>query len=258
MDPLAIEAAVAAIGLESILSGEPTFYRHQIDTALKLPKKIRAELRAFYAADGFEKASPLPKLDYHHVLDLLDRAGQPHQAEALIAAVEDQRLAAEMSAVVTRIVSILESAIPRRQEQSLVGAVDVTPDRESLARFRALWVLASDPMRVLTEMREGQLDPESVQRFAALWPATYAAIVQAEVDARVAAKAARGKRWQPSSKKTRQVLTLQQTSTFDPGLAGAVATAYAESGAPKSRPLPSVANAAQQLTPAQRAESRAT
>lgn len=236
-DPMDVESALATIGVDNVLRAEPKWSRKQVREARDLPKAMREAFDRYFSGDGFESSEALPPFDYDEVLDLVSAGQTPEQVEALNAAVPDRELAMELGIDANRVLAWANQSIPRNKRTSLAGAeVLDQPDPESLAQFRTRWQVANDPMVVVRDVLEGCLDADQVATVALLYPALYAEMRQACVDARTAAIMEHGRDWEPPPDKAGYVGTLLQQTPTDLALASSVQQTYAQQAQQKPKP----------------------
>lgn len=255
--PIEVEATLAGIGVDNVLRAEPKWSRTQAKEARKLPEAMREAFDEFFKGDGFESSEKLPPFDYDEVLKLVSAGQTPEQTEALARAVPDKELAMELGIDANRVLTWANQSIPRAPRESLTGTKLDPPDPESAAQFRTRWQVACDPMVVVRDTLEGCLDADQVATVALLYPALYAEMRQACVDALMAAAQEHGKDWEPSPEKEGYVKTLLQKTPTDLSLAASVQQAYQQQAAVKPKKsartpvAPSDENS--ELTPGQRA-----
>jgi hypothetical protein len=224
--PLAVDCALATVGLDSILRGEPRYTKEMAEKAAGLRGAVTRALNAYLASTEFEDAAPNPPFDYDEVNKLLTDSGKPQQVKALHDAIPDQALAAGVLDAASRAIQYLNSRIPRRVVTSLVGSDVVPPSRQDQAEFARAWWVACDPMIVLRDMQEQSLTEDMVTTLATLFPALYLDIKQ-QVHARLVAMKAKRKRWVPSSKKSAQLARLMQVSPDDLADVAAIQATFA-------------------------------
>lgn len=233
-DQVAIESALALIGVDNVLRADPKWSRKQAREARDLPKAMREAFDKYFAGDNFESSEALPPFDYDEVLELVSAGQTPEQAQALAAAVVDPDLAMELGIDANRVLAWANQSIPRNPRTSDAGAlVNDPPDPEALAQFRTRWQAACDPMVVVRDALEGCLDADQVATVALLYPALYAEMRQACVDARTAAIMEHGRDWEPSPEKAGYVRTLLQQTPTDLALAASIQETYQQQATAK-------------------------
>lgn len=238
--PMDVESILAAIGVDNVLRADPEYRRQQVKEARELPKTMREAFDRYFSGDGFDSSESLPPFDYDEVLKLVSAGQTPEQDAALGEAIPDKELAMELGIDANRVIAWANQSIPRNPRTSDAGAlVNDPPDPESLAQFRTRWQVACDPMVVVRDTLEGCLDADQVATVALLYPALYAEMRQACVDARTAAIMEHGKDWEPSPEKAAGVRTLLQQAPTDLALAASVQQTYQQQAAkPKKRKAP--------------------
>lgn len=257
-DPMDVESALAAIGVDNVLRAEPKWSRKQAREARDLPKTMREAFDRYFAGDKFESSETLPPFDYDEVLKLVSAGQTPDQVAALNAAVPDRELAMEIGIDANRVVAWANQSIPRNPRTSDAGAlVNDPPDPEALAQFRTRWQAACDPMVVVRDMLEGCLDADQVATVALLYPSLYAEMRQSCVDARTAATMEHGRDWEPSPEKAGYVNALLQQDPTDKALASSIQQSYQQQADAKpkkrSKPPQRGGDVDAGLTPGQRA-----
>lgn len=255
--PVEVESVLAAIGVDNILRGEPTFKRGQFREARDLTKRMREEFDRFYETAKFDPPKDLPPFDYDDVLALVSQPGiTPEQTEALATVMPDADMAMELGIEAGRVLAWANQTIPRNVRQSFTGDKIDPPDPESAAQFRTRWQVAVDPMTVVRDMLQGCLDADQVSTLALLYPALYQEMRQAEADARTAAAMEHGKDWDPGPSKAAQAQTLLQAQPYDAALAASVQQAYDAQNKPAPHPPRAPGSAKPvdtDMTPGQRA-----
>lgn len=256
--PLDVESVLAAVGVDKILQGKPTFLRRQFIEARDLPKKMREAFDKFYESDKFEPAEEQPPFDYDEVLKLVSQKTiTPEQTDALATVMPDADMAMELGIEAGRVLTWADQSIPRNLQLGFTGTKTDPPSDESTQQFRTRWQVACDPMTVVRDVLEGCVDADQVSTLALLYPTLYQTMRQAEADARTAAAMKHGKDWDPSSDKVSQIQTLRQEIQFDPGLSAAVQQSYAAQSKPAAprpkRPARTAQSNDADMTPGQRA-----
>jgi hypothetical protein len=252
------DSVLATVGLESILRGEPRRYtKAAAEEAAGIPRAIKTALTDLLTND-FERAAKLPPFKYDDVNDLLTASGTPEQIEALQKALGDPALAADVTDAATRAIQYLNTQLPRRVRETLTGSDVVPPSGQDLAQFRRAWLVATDPMIVLRDLKEGALSKDMVATLATVYPDLYAEI-RRQVTERLIAMKAKRKTWTPSRAKEQQLAVLMQIDSGDAADMAQIQSFYASPQNPQNpgKAAPSKLNLDTEdlETPGQRAEN---
>lgn len=167
---LASESKLAAIGIDSILRGEPTLNKEQQNDAKALPARIRALLLRFLSG-ATTKESEFPEFDYDAIKPLLEGQGEA-QAHALDATDPDP----EVHADATRAIDYLQKSLPRRVTKTTVKQTILPPEPFEMGRFRRKWMVACRPLDVLDDLCDGSIDTGMVAALRAMFPEIYRSI----------------------------------------------------------------------------------
>src|SRR3954469_7590833 len=92
--------------------------------------------------------------------------------------------------------------------QRLLGDVVMPPEPYSLGRWRRQWSVACDPMIVIRDMLEGNIDPGMVSTLQQTFPELYKVILAQLDDAIATMKTRRGDKWDLPEDKNRDVKIL--------------------------------------------------
>lgn len=224
--PLAVESALAVIGLRNILIGEPAFKATQRKDAATLPKAIKEHVLAFLKRPDFDRTAALPAVNFEKAGKLLVRGGTPENAEALMKATKDPALGSAVMALASKAIEYLNEHRPRRERQGLDGTEQLPPPGQAMARWNRLWLVGNEPMLVLRDLREGTLSADMARAFRDLWPDLYKATTNAIQDGLVTMKAAR-KTWKLPIAKERALRILMGLPIHNVQLAQQIQQAYA-------------------------------
>jgi hypothetical protein len=216
---LASESVLAAVGLDQVLDGRPTYNQEQQADAAKFAQRVRALLLKFMGG-ATSPVSDLPDFDYERVSKLLNADDDANtERTAKLHQLLPPEMSDEVLATASRIVGMLEENFPRRVWKTSARVHTDPPEPFQLGRFQRRWAVACDPMIVLRDLIEGQLDLDEVQALADFYPDLYQAVLDQVDDAIATMKARRGDKWDLDAKQDRAIKTLVQAPTFDPALA---------------------------------------
>lgn len=224
------ELLLAVIGVDAFLEskGPVRMTAEKRKQAARLPSRIRAACRRFFASDDFDRGgSALPAFDYRKALDALTEPPSETLLEERLRgfANDEERLA--FAAAVGRALSFLQNVIPKRSRVTATGVTPVAPSGQDVSRFRRAHAVLQDPMTVLEEWNEGILSADQVAALAQVFPAVYQDVRDQVIDALAAAVARRPKMQLPS-RKDRALQTLLQASTWNKDLAKDLQRNYAK------------------------------
>lgn len=213
LTPAQAEAFVAVIGIDKILDATPTLNLEQMDRAENLPRTTRAALLRFMSSPERTEPDDLPPFDYAHVSKVLQQ--DPAESEKVSNALHEAlrgRLhdddAQEVVNVATKIILALQASIPRRIYKSVVNETVMPPEPYSLGRWRRQWSVAADPMIVIRDMLEGNIDPGMVSTLQQTYPELYKMVLAQLDDAIATMKTRRGDKWDLPEDKNRDVKIL--------------------------------------------------
>lgn len=239
MTPLEAEQAVAALGLDAIMRGSPSWSLERQNDAASFPKRARALLlKALGNPDPDPSDEDLPPFEYDDVVELLEADDEEveRRTNALYDALPDD-IQDDVEAAATRAIAHLQNTLPKRVMKT-TARVDVTPPEPfELDRFARAYRVAVDPMWALRAMAVGGLDMVMVEAMEALYPALYELIATPGGlldDALAAMKARRGEKWDVTDDQDRQVKILIGADPIDLDLANDFA-AVAQAPAPPPR-----------------------
>lgn len=191
IEPLAVDAALATLGLDAVLHAKPPkFGVGKQDEAAQLPNDIRKMCNEFLSGER-RKCASLPPFKWDAVRDLLDQDAAEAQMHALTEAVPIPELALDVAAAATRILKALTEKMPRRMRETLLGPEALRPSDAAAARFARAWSVACDPLIVLRDLCEGSLSRDMVECFQEFYPALYEATQAIMVDCATRMKARR-------------------------------------------------------------------
>lgn len=237
LTPAQIEAIVAVIGIDKILEAKPTLNLEQMDRAENLPRTTRAALLRFMSSPELAESDDLPPFDYAEVSKALLNVGEP-QAHALYSALRGRLHDDNAQAVVnlaTKIILALKASIPRRVYKSVVNETVMPPEPYSLGRWRRQWAVACDPMLVLRDLLEGNIDPGMVSTLQQAYPELYKMILTQLDDAIATMKTRRNDKWDLPEGKNRDVKILLGIPYLNFDLANAYAAVPAIGAAPDAK-----------------------
>jgi len=236
-DPLEIESLLAAIGPQAIYTARPSLHKYQLQEAANLPRELRRRVLAFVASDAFEPANDMPEFDYEKTNKLVSTEKlDDRQAQALHRAVPDPQLAHELGLRAELLLAWAHKILPRDTETTPIGVRQSEPSPSAIADFRRVWQVALDPLSVLDDLEDGSLSDDQVATLVELYPAIYAELRQAVVEAVSTMQARRGMTWQPIGTKTALIQMLRQEQQIDPELAATVQAMYAVQPQPAAPP----------------------
>jgi len=237
MTPEDEEALFAAIGLLPILRAKPTVHKYQLEAAASVPKAIRRRMAHFLASDEFAEAKELPEFDYDETLKLVSGGQTPEQTAALMKALPEPEIASDLLVKADRLQTWANGIIPRPEQGGFMNLHVEDPPESEIADFRRVWAVACDPMAILDDLEDGSLSEDQVAAMQLLYPATYAEMSQAVVDAGAQLVARRGEDWQPSPTKLALVGILRGQATVDLSIAADVQTMFAQQAAQEQAAL---------------------
>lgn len=238
MTPLEAESVAAALGLDAILRGRPSWSLERQENAASMPKRARAAILRFLGdPEPDVEAEDVPAFDWDEASKLLQEVGEL-QNEALFDALPDD-IQDDVLGAATNAIAYLQAQLPRRVTKT-TARVDVSPPEPfELDRFARTWMVAVDPMSALRAMREGSLDMVMVEALAAMYPALYemAAGPGGMLDEAIATmKARRGDKWDVTDDQDRQVKVLIQADPINFDLADDFAALTPPAPAPVGKP----------------------
>jgi len=221
-DQIQIETLTAVMNPKQIIEGTATLGIGQLREAAAMVKRMRKRVLRFMSSDTFPgSGAGYETDDYEELLDLLSRT-QEIPADKLNAVVPDNQLAMDIGIQAKKIKDWGFAAMPKDDEETLLGSASTSPPALSVADFMALWRVACDPMTAIFDLEDGMLYEEEVQTFAMLYPAFYGEVRQAISDAYAHVKAQKSKTWDPDPTKEILLRTMLQSNPYDPGLASAL------------------------------------
>jgi len=234
------EAIVAVIGIDKILDAKPTLNLEQMEKAENLPRTTRAALLRFMSSPERTESADLPPFDYDHVSKALqqDEAGTEAVANALhgvLAGRLHDDDAQEVVNVATKIILALQGSIPRRVYKSVVNETVMPPEPYSLGRWRRQWSVACDPMIVIRDLLEGNIDPGMVSTLQQTYPALYKMVLEQLDDAIATMKTRRGDKWDLPEEKNRDIKILLGIPYLNFDLANAYAAVPAIGADPQGK-----------------------
>lgn len=215
------EAIVAALGLDAILRGDPSFTVERQNDAASFTKRARALLlKALAVREPEPDDEEEPDFDYQTVSDLLRDVGEEQNA-ALFDALPDDIQDAVLAAATTAI-EYLQNAQPRRVTKTTARLEVSPPEPYELDRFVRAWRVAVDPLSAVKAMTVGALDMVMVGALAAAYPAIYELLAGEGGlldDAIATMKGRRGEKWDVTDDQDRQIKILLQEDPIDLDLA---------------------------------------
>ena len=238
MTPLEAETVVAALGLDAILRGNPSWSLERQENAAAFGKRARAALLRFLgASEPDAEAEDVPEFDWDEASKLLQEVGE-EQNEALFDALPDD-IQDDVLGAATRAIGYLQEVLPRRVTKTTALDAVTPPEPFELDRFARMWMVAVDPMSAVRAMREGSLDMVMVSALAAMYPALYESVAAEGglLDEAIAVmKARRGDKWDVTDDQDRQVKILIQADPIDFDLAADFAALTPAAPAPPGQP----------------------
>lgn len=255
MTPLEAEIAVAVLGLEAILKGEPGWTVGRQNDAASYQKRARALLLKALAAKDPADADE-PAFDYEETRELLEADDETVEArsQALYDALPDD-IQDVVEAAASRAIAFLQAQQPRRVTKT-TARVDVSPPEPfELDRFARTWRVAMDPMSALRAMAQGGLDMVMVAALQGAYPELYDAIAAPGGwldEALATMKARRGDRWDVTDDQDRQVKILIGAEPIDLDLANEYAAIAPSIAPPAPRAKSGTVKATEELLPGQK------
>lgn len=191
-----------------------------------MPKAIKDLVLSYLKRPDFERTSALSPVNFERTGSLLVRGGTPENANALLKAIKDPRLAQAVQTLASKAIEYLNVKRPRRERQGLDGTEQLPPPGQAVARWGRVWAVANDPMLVLRDLCENCLSAEMAGCLRDLYPALYQTATEAIQDGFVTLKTAR-KGWRLSIAKERQLRVLLGLPLHNIQLAQQIQAAYA-------------------------------
>ena len=224
MTPLDAEVATAAVGLGSIMNGDPAWAgTHQEDFAM-FKKRVRILLlRALKNQQPEADDTEEPAFDYDEAKKLLDADDDEleRRHNALYDALPDD-IQDDVQGAATKAIEYLQSVIPRLVIKTIAREDVRPPDPFALDRFARQWRVVVDPMHALRAVAEGSLDVVMADALKAAYPEIYK-LVAGEgglTDEAIAAmKARKGPNWDVTDDQDRQIKILLGKPSVDMDLA---------------------------------------
>lgn len=264
MTPLDAEIATAAVGLDAILRGSPSWSLETQADVLAFPKRAKALLIKSLGRTAPEGEDEEPPFDYDEAKKLLEADDDEieRRAEALFSALPDD-IQDDVQAAASRAISYLQDIFPRRVTKT-TARMDVSPPEPfELDRFARAWRVVTDPLHALRAMAEGGLDMVSVEALAKAYPAIYEMVSGRTepgtpgggglLDEAIATmKGRRGERWDITDDQDRQVKILLGEDSIDLELANEFAESQATTPAQQPRQRAQRAAPIDELLPGQK------
>jgi hypothetical protein len=229
ISPLDAQIAVASIGLDRILRGEPSWSLEKQEDAAKFRFRARQLImRALSRREDGDDVEP-PAFDYDEAKKLLeaddDELEKRHLVlyETLPDDIQDA-----VAAAATAAIEFLQEHLPRSLTRTVANARMSPPDPFELDRFARMWRTVVDPMHALAALAEGGLDTVMVESLKGAYPDLYALITEgmrkppegALLDQAIAAMRTRkGDRWDVTDDQDRQLKILLGEDPIDFDLA---------------------------------------
>jgi hypothetical protein len=178
---MAAEALMGAIGMRRVLEpGELKVLVRDLEEAERLPRRITAAWRAFFADDATARPEPLPDgFDWPWLRQRLSVGATETDTVDNVTDIDDVELGALFGALTVRLRDQLAAAAPMRQRPVGTGVEDVEPSDGQLARFRRVWHVVDDPMRAIRDTAAGIITRQQVDAMRTAYPALYSYAVDA-------------------------------------------------------------------------------
>jgi hypothetical protein len=256
------ESLLAVVGVTPLLDpkGRIRLGIGRVESAAKLQDRIRARLRKFCTADGFDTAGELPEFDAETVLAELARPIEEIRVrlEGQLAGTEEaqEEINALMPAL-GRALAFLQSVAPRNSRVTLTGAQPVAPSEMSVSRLRRIYDVVNDPLIVLDDMNEGCLARQQVDTLRVVYPALKDYMRQVLFEEMTAARTADDK-WTLPYAKERVLAIFLGVEAMTPALAKELQAQFGQSEDPESakrKPIPAKSSEAS-MTPTQKVEHK--
>lgn len=186
---LKAELLLAAIGMRRVLEPGPLkiLVRDQ-EEAAALQRRIESFWRGFFASDDLERADPLPEgFSWPFLREALAEDATDLATEDNVQGFSELEDGALFGALTLRLRELLRREAPIRTRQVGTGLEPVEPSDHDLARFRRVWHVVDDPMRVLKDTASGIVSAKQVATLREAYPA----LAEAMTDVAFRALAAR-------------------------------------------------------------------
>lgn len=211
------EGLLAAVGLHGFLAREHRrVSQADREKAARMPAAMAAQVRRFLAGETERPQRP-GAFDVLKTIREVSQQVAPEDIEGMIGAHGSSGEALDMFVPLTRAVTFLAGAAPRRGKQSLFDAEQKMPSDIDVARFRRLYEVLDDPMVLMRHLLQRKLLDDEVQAVAMVYPALYAGLT-ADVARIYAELLARKPKHRPSYRDEAQLQTLLQSASVDPEL----------------------------------------
>lgn len=254
--PIQAESLVAVLGFANLLKRKPSVTQEARDRAGRLPAALTRAIAAYLnTKERAELTDDLPDFDFATVAKTIDKIDPMLQSQVLHR-LFDSETADAVAGVIGVAVEFLKEVLPRRQRQTLVGAIDYAPSGLEQLRFERLYHVANGPLGMFEDLAQGIISRDTVRAFARLYPALYAHVREAVVTGLVNQKAKRPN-WSPTHRQEVQLgILLQTESGPDVALASLIQSVHEAQKAPderKQRRTPPPGLNSDESTPGQRA-----
>ena len=259
MEPLDAEIATAAVGLEPILRGTPSWATKYQDDFAQFKKRARQFiLRALQNREPDADVEELA-FDYDEARKLLDADDEEieRRHNELYDALPDD-IQDDVQAAATHAIEYLQGAIPRLAIKTTARLDMAPPEPFALDRFARQWRVVVDPMSALRAFAEGSLDMVQVEALQEAYPEIYKLIADPDggglLDEAIASmKARKGDRWDVTDDQDRQIKILIGAPPVDLELAADYAASQPIAPAPQPKaPSRKTVRPADELLPGQK------
>lgn len=234
-DALGAEAALVAIGLESVVDGTLTWGVGKSEVAAALPGQIRRIMSKFLQSDETPDVAALPAFDLKKAQKILNKKPilDEKHADAIAERITNAGLAMTLAADASRILNWLSSQLPRSASMTAMGPQSDPIPRSEVAKFARVWSVGMDPLIVVRDLAEGALSLDMVQAIEVCYPNLFNMIRGIMENLLASLRVRKGEKYQLPMRKDRMVSLLQgQGSDMSVPLAQDFQAMYAQSTKP--------------------------